>query len=38
VTAVGDNKYTIVSEHFNDSRIFLDGNPIQYRGFLAQLI
>ena len=38
VTAIGDNKYTIVSEHFNDSKIFLDGNPIQYRGFLAKLI
>ena len=32
------DKYVIVSEHFNDSRIFLDGNPIQYRGFLAKLI
>jgi len=38
VTAVADNKYLIVSEHVNDSRILLDGNSVQYRGFLAKLI
>ena len=32
------DKYVIVSEHFNDSEIFLDGQPVQYRGFLAKLI
>ena len=31
------DKYTIVSEHLNESKIFLDGNPIQYKGFLAKL-
>ena len=30
-------KYTIVSEHLNESKILLDGNPIQYKGFLARL-
>lgn len=32
------DKYTIVSEHLNESKILLDGNPIQYKGFLAKLI
>lgn len=31
-------KYVIVSEHLNDSKILLDGNPVQYRGFLAKLM
>ncbi len=31
-------KYRIVSEHLNESKILLDGNPIQYQGFLAKLI
>ena len=30
--------YIIVSEHFNDSKILLDGYPVQYRGFLAKLM
>jgi len=29
--------YTIISEHENDSYIFLDGRKIHYRGFLAKL-
>lgn len=32
------DKYVIVSEHFNDSEILLDGNPVRYRGFLAKLM
>ena len=32
------DKYVIVSEHFNDSEILLDGYPVQYRGFLAKLM
>ena len=35
--AIAD-KYTIVSEHLNESKILLDGNTIQYKGFLAKLI
>ena len=31
-------KYAIVSEHKNDSNIFLDGRSIQYKGFLAKII
>ncbi len=31
------DKYSIVSEHLNESKILLDGNPIQYKGFLAKL-
>ena len=30
------DKYSIVSEHLNESKIFLDGKPIQYKGFLAK--
>jgi putative methyltransferase (TIGR04325 family) len=29
-------RYTIISEHENDSYIFLDGRKINYRGFLAK--
>ena len=32
------DKYNIVSEHLNESKILLDGNPIQYKGFLAKHI
>jgi putative methyltransferase (TIGR04325 family) len=32
------SKYNIVSEHMNDSEIFLDGRSIPYRGFLGKLI
>lgn len=32
------DKYVIVSEHFNDSEILLDGNPARYRGFLAKVM
>ncbi|NII29554.1 methyltransferase, TIGR04325 family [Pseudoflavitalea sp. X16] len=30
-------KYTIISEHTNDTTIYLDGRPIPYRGFIAVL-
>lgn len=36
--ALMSDKYIIVSEYFNDSKILLDGRSIQYRGFLAKLI
>ena len=29
-------RYSIISEHKNDSRIYLDGRKIQYKGFLAK--
>ena len=32
------HKYAIVSEHLNESKILLDGKPIQYKGFLGKLI
>ena len=28
--------YSIITEHFNDSSIYVDGKKIQYRGFLAK--
>ncbi|HET6767367.1 MAG TPA: methyltransferase, TIGR04325 family, partial [Chitinophagaceae bacterium] len=31
-------KYSIVCEYFNDSKIWLDGRSIQYRGFLVKII
>ncbi|RYY09511.1 MAG: methyltransferase, TIGR04325 family [Chitinophagaceae bacterium] len=30
-------KYHIISEHFNDSVIYLDGKPVRYQGFLMEL-
>jgi putative methyltransferase (TIGR04325 family) len=31
-----EGNYTIITEHFNDSSIYVDGRKIQYRGFLAK--
>jgi putative methyltransferase (TIGR04325 family) len=33
-TVKGD--YTLITEHFNDSSIYVEGRKIQYRGFLAK--
>lgn len=38
LSGVVAGKYTIVSEHTNDSKILLDGNLVQYQGFFAKLI
>jgi hypothetical protein len=32
-----EKKYTLVSEHENDTRIELDGHSVQYKGFLLEL-
>ena len=36
VIKVVKKNYEIISEHFNDSIIYVDGRRIQYRGFLAK--
>jgi len=36
VIEVVKKNYEIISEHFNDSSIYVDGRKIQYRGFLAK--
>lgn len=36
LAAISEN-YTIVSEHYNDSQIYLDGRKIRYRGLMAKI-
>jgi len=37
VIAIVKKSYSIVSQHNNDSAIYLDGQKIQYQGFIAKL-